>query len=243
MGSAITASGRVAGEQRAVVHDGHPVGEPEAHVHPVLHQHDGGAQGVTTRGSPRPVRHVLRAHAGGGLVQQQHRRLADDRQRHLELALAAVGQGGRGEVAGAVDAGRRLQRLPCAWTAASLAADAGARASRSRRGGPGGQPHVLQHAEVTGTSWSTGSCGPGRRRARRKGGARGDVPPARSIRAGGRPDESGQQVEQAWSCRRRWGRAPPGTRLGPHVERDVAEDPHAADGHAQRAGRQHVRHR
>ena len=49
---------------------------------------------VSVRGSPLDqrvhARGLLRAHAGGRLVEQQHARLAGERERDLELALAAI---------------------------------------------------------------------------------------------------------------------------------------------------------
>ncbi len=76
-------------EHAAIVEHDDAVGEIEHDVHVVLDDDDGERarqlldQRVHARG-------FLRAHAGGRLVEQQHARLAGERERDLELALAAI---------------------------------------------------------------------------------------------------------------------------------------------------------
>ena len=83
--------GRVEGEQRAVVHDGDPLGEPDHDLHVVLdHQHRLALLAVHRPDQLDEPAHVLDRDAGHRLVEQDHARVAGEQHRELELALVAV---------------------------------------------------------------------------------------------------------------------------------------------------------
>ena len=126
--------GRLAvGDELAVVQHDDAVGERAHHVHLVLDQQDGLARVLLElRDQVEHDRHLVDAHAGGRLVEHEDLRLERHHQRDLELALVAMRQRGRGDVA----RGRRARR----WSRM-----ASARAIRSRAAHPGPQ-HVVMHA-------------------------------------------------------------------------------------------------
>ena len=84
---------RVAGEQRAVVHDGDPVGGAGHDLDVVLdHQHRLAVLDLHRLDHLDEPGHVLEADAGHRLVEQDHARVAGEHDRELELALVPVAE-------------------------------------------------------------------------------------------------------------------------------------------------------
>ena len=70
--------------------DDRAVGDGERRLHVLLDQHDGDALRVDLLQPGEDLRHDLRRQTGTGLVEDQHRRLDDQRARHRQhLPLAA----------------------------------------------------------------------------------------------------------------------------------------------------------
>jgi hypothetical protein len=76
------------------------VGERAHHVHLVLDEKHGRIPALLDVVDEfEHGRHLVDAHAGGRLVEHEHLRLHGDQKRHLELALVAMRQRLRGDVA------------------------------------------------------------------------------------------------------------------------------------------------
>jgi hypothetical protein len=76
-----------------VVEHGDPVGDPHDHAHVVLDEQDGQAQlGHQAHQELHEAGRLALGHPGGGLVEQQERRLRGQGPSDLEPALVAVGQ-------------------------------------------------------------------------------------------------------------------------------------------------------
>ena len=149
---------------------------------------NGGDQRVHARG-------LFRAHAGGRLVEQQHLRLAGERQRDFELALAAVAEvAHRGaEHVGEADLRRDLVGLRVHRGAACrIGRQNTARRSRPQRAG---ERKIVAHREIRETGCCAGTSA--RCRCARGWSRRGAVTsrPANRMVPAVRPQIAGEQVE------------------------------------------------
>ena len=158
--------GQPLGDLLAVVEHGDVLGHAHHDLHVVLDQEDGQpalvAQGGHELGQPRGL---VGVHAGGGLVEQQQRRVAGQRAGDLDAALVAVGEVDRDLVELATCAGRRSRasRAPSRARASPPCGPPGC-AGSSRTRPPScvraGRPSRSRPRSWSRTGGCSGTCAP-----------------------------------------------------------------------------------
>src|SRR5215203_1044406 len=136
------------GHEGTVVQDHDAVGERAHHVHLVLDEEHRAVAALLDLGDEvEDGRHLVDAHAGRRLVEHEHLRLQRQEQRDLELALVAVREGLRGELAAVGEAHLLEDRLGLVDEVAPVAPQ---RQRRPPCPGPAldREPHVLERREL-----------------------------------------------------------------------------------------------
>jgi len=176
------------------VEDDDAIGERADHVHLVLDEQDGAvAAALQPADEVEDHRHLVDRHAGGRLVEHHHVRLQRRHDRHLELALVAVGERRRLGVAPRREADL-VERPVGALDPAAMAGPAREDLGTTRRPRLDGEADVLVGGEIGEERGDLEGPADAARRASRGAELR-DVVAVEQDAARGRRDLAGHQVE------------------------------------------------